>query len=578
MFHSSKTSLMNARITKRGFTLVEMLVAVTLVLLMMTMFAQFFQMATNAMSQQRGISENDQRERLLQNVFRGDLDKRTFRDVFPFRSNEDTREIPRSLPRRMGYFEIDEGDPLNDTDDVLQFTALVHNVLKNKDVTPFTGKARNLSPVAVAITGVTSTGNTSTITVASALNFTVPTAVWISGSTGNDGRYIAVPNGNSTTVILDTSTYVMLNNPTPLQLGTLYVETNEAEIDDGVYGNNSGTSGAAEICYFLRNGILYRRVLLIRDSAIGTDSQPTLANGNPLLYSNATKAENYPYGVPSNAPTTSFWRDFDYSAFYFNGKNGAVSPGVRFHHSSDSLSNSIDAQQVLLSNSVSFPFSLGIPTLRYGHGSPYGAVPGMPQGTYSVVSRFTLQECANLNFGYPGYMPAAGCPLDRMDLTINPATGAVSQYEIDPLVSPPPRRGEDILMSNVLTFDVKVWDSMNNTFVDIGDATFFPNGPFGSNPPTIQKAGKTIAGRLNVAYGNSFDTWHPLAGTGTGEPPYMPFAVGANGQLLPAVLTAVQITINFRDTSSGSIRQTTIVHSLLDKIKPPPQTIEPPEE
>ena len=35
-----------------GFTLIEMLVAVALVLLMMTMFAQIFQMATGAMNTQ----------------------------------------------------------------------------------------------------------------------------------------------------------------------------------------------------------------------------------------------------------------------------------------------------------------------------------------------------------------------------------------------------------------------------------------------------------------------------------------------------------------------------------------------
>jgi len=39
-----------------GFTLVEMLVAVALVLLMMSIFAQIFQMATGSLSQQRGIA------------------------------------------------------------------------------------------------------------------------------------------------------------------------------------------------------------------------------------------------------------------------------------------------------------------------------------------------------------------------------------------------------------------------------------------------------------------------------------------------------------------------------------------
>ena len=582
--------------TTCGFTLVEMMVAVALVLLMMSMFASFFQMATGAMSQQKAIAENDQRERTLANVLRGDLDKRTFRDVFPFRSNEDTRQLPRSLPRRKGYFEIDEGDPLNDTDDVLQFTVVIYNTLKNKDTSPYTGKSANLT-AATSIVNIVGVGASSAITVAG--NFPVPTgsAIWISGSTGNDGRYLvsnATVSGGTTKLIFDTSTYLMLNNAAPIQLGNVYLEANEPDIDDGVYGNGDSISSAAEICYFLRNGILYRRVLLIRDPAIDGDAQPTfVANSQPMLYyktGGGAAFENYPYGSPAASPSTTFWRDFDYSAFYFNGKNGSLSPGIRFHNASDSLSNSRDAQQILVSNSFSFPFSLGIPALRFGHGTAYGAYSGMPQGTYSVVTRFNMQECANVNFGYPGYMPSVGgttiSPFDRptqavdpvLGLSMDQATGLVSQYETDPFTSPPPRRGEDILMANVLTFDVKVWDSFDGAFVDIGDNTFFPNGPFGANPSTITKGGKVIAGRLNPAYGNSFDTWHPLAATGNGEPPYMPFATGANGQVLPSVLSAIQITINFRDLSTGQVRQTTIIQSLLDDIKLPPSTVEPPEE
>src|SRR5262249_10464362 len=50
---------------RAGFTLVEMLVAVALVIIMMTLFATIFQMATGAMQKQKGLSENDQRVRLV---------------------------------------------------------------------------------------------------------------------------------------------------------------------------------------------------------------------------------------------------------------------------------------------------------------------------------------------------------------------------------------------------------------------------------------------------------------------------------------------------------------------------------
>src|SRR6476661_2311814 len=61
------------RIQVRGFTLVEMLVAVAVVVVMMSLFATIFQMATGAMQKQKGISENDQHVRLVVTMLRNDL-------------------------------------------------------------------------------------------------------------------------------------------------------------------------------------------------------------------------------------------------------------------------------------------------------------------------------------------------------------------------------------------------------------------------------------------------------------------------------------------------------------------------
>src|SRR5690349_21540281 len=70
---------------RRGFTLVEMLVSVTLVLLMMLMFAEIYGLAQDSISKQKGIAENDQKARILTQVIRRDLDTRTFRSVYPFK-------------------------------------------------------------------------------------------------------------------------------------------------------------------------------------------------------------------------------------------------------------------------------------------------------------------------------------------------------------------------------------------------------------------------------------------------------------------------------------------------------------
>src|SRR5262249_49468603 len=120
---------------RAGFTLVEMLVATGISILMLTLFLTIFQMATQAMTVQKGMSANDQKARLVQIMLRNDLngdpcDKcdsgkqkpyRTFRNLVPYGADEDN-EPNFDNTARDGYFYISENNPDNDADDVLQFT------------------------------------------------------------------------------------------------------------------------------------------------------------------------------------------------------------------------------------------------------------------------------------------------------------------------------------------------------------------------------------------------------------------------------------------------------------------------
>jgi hypothetical protein len=94
-----------------------MLVSVALIVLMMSLFAEVFTIATGTMSRQKGLTENDQRARMLMTLVKADLDKRSFRSVVPYGPGDDP-----PVGTRDGYFYIAENDPQNDTDDVLQFT------------------------------------------------------------------------------------------------------------------------------------------------------------------------------------------------------------------------------------------------------------------------------------------------------------------------------------------------------------------------------------------------------------------------------------------------------------------------
>ena len=652
-----------------GFTLVEMLVSVALVLLMMSMFATVFIGATDVLSRQRGIAENDQRGRMLSIAIRGDLDGRTFRDLLPFRSGEASNLPSRPLSRRSGYFEIDEGDPGDDTDDVLQFTVSINLPTENPNGLKFTGLAPSLTTQ--TITSVTATS----ITIAGDYHLLVAenSYIWLTGTAStigttpfsNDGRFLV--NGPATFASGATTIPVLatLTVPPSAPYGSALLSEFDPDFDNGIIGDGLASSSYAEVAYFLRNGNLYRRALPIRDTQTSGEIQPQWSTGAPI----------------SPLTSNSFWHDFDYSAFFPPATissqtyiSSTISLPVTFpflpsgsvvlHDATDSLNNSYITDITALATGL----SLGLPYQRFGHSINNG----LPQdastqttlnGQLTSIGRYNLQECSNSNFGYPG----TGTPMDNqnnvVDTTVGTNNGLILAYE-----GQNARRGQDILMTNVLSFDVKVWDPINGLFVDIGSATPV-GGPFSSVPaggdflPT-NVGGKTynvggssstegvlynidasgnltvVGGRLNSTYGSDpvsrapgnssspdgrshfrFDTWHPNASinantvvTGTGfynqppyfqpdpyyntpanippvpangyfynEPPFVPagqlYVAGdtltttpngsvqaASAQNYPFPLSAIQITINYRDISSNQIREMTIIQSLIDRV------------
>ncbi|MBR9804425.1 prepilin-type N-terminal cleavage/methylation domain-containing protein, partial [bacterium] len=112
---------------RSGFTLTEMLVAVGLLLIIMTIFAQIFQLAVTAMTRQKGMANNDSRARTAFSVIDADLKRMSFRSM---RDGGGLVPLVPGLlydgnlaaPEQRGYFYYSENDPDNDTDDVLQFT------------------------------------------------------------------------------------------------------------------------------------------------------------------------------------------------------------------------------------------------------------------------------------------------------------------------------------------------------------------------------------------------------------------------------------------------------------------------
>lgn len=515
-----------------GFTLIEMIVSVALVLLMMLMFTEIFQILSGSMTTQRGISENDQRERLLVTVLQSDLDHRTFQYLQPFARStvfttpsgvtplaSDPRSPEFHHHDRQGYFYISENDPNDDTDDLLQFTVSRYADPSQEDQTEgyFYGHALDMSD------------------------------------------RLEAPHD------------------------TLATQPNQPEADDAQYlPDGTSRSSAAEISYFLRGSNLYRRIMLIREplKLVGsTETQPrtyyspssgSISESEPIPFferptsppPNSRSLSIPLYGEASSfingGVQDNFWRDFDFSAFM----DTVGTPYARFHDLGD------------LQNYLSPSFSLGHPRFRFGFNHATGLsreyIPTDASTSPQIfMGRFTHEETSHAHFNYPhdlmhSSIGGGGNPMDPTGPTLimNHETRVIDDLREGT------RRSEDLVLSNVRSFDIKVFDDLAGAFVDLGSS---------------EAVRFAVGERENTVHGNSqrqnvFDTWHPSTSTGSGDPdPPFPMLTDpttgnpdydmANRDPVPtsAPLSAIRILIRYEDPTSGQIRQMTLIHPLRNK-------------
>ena len=213
---------------------------------------------------------------------------------------------------RQGYFYYSENNPLDDTDDILQFTISLKSLpSSNPSVNgQLSGLATNLplpwqanttygagayvrpagtSPTSqptgfiYQTTGGLTTGNTepSWGSATLALGQAVPDpngGTWTTAASALDQ-----PDGDDGVM-----SYLSASQVPPASVG---IETVNPQ---NTAPNNTGESQYAEVVYFLRHGNLYRRVLLIRNPynyGTSPSSQPLDAGGLPLIP--ALSADNY---------------------------------------------------------------------------------------------------------------------------------------------------------------------------------------------------------------------------------------------------------------------------------------------
>ena len=408
--------------TRSGFTLVEMLVATALVILIMLMFAQIYGTAAGTMTDARALSKNDQKARTLSSIIRSDLQRMTYRQ--PSSAYGDVRGI---VPMVAG------DEPIIDPANQRGYFYFSENdpFDSTDDVLQFTMVIRS--------------GQRGDAVRKSQERPFI-------GKAGNLGNNV-------------------LNQP----------ELDDGRVPPALTLDGRGQSRAVEVVYFLRNGNLYRRQLLLRDpisAAPPLDPQPTFFSGNRVFNTSTPQWTN------ASDPKQSFWEVFDYAAIPING--------VLTFHSLESLSN--------VSGVANNP--LAIPQNRFGFdltfGGRSGGYPreyfGVPGGVQSFMGRLTLDESTKWwdtngdnvydqpALAYPGrfignqqniYNPF----LWSTDLADRDRDGSIDKFSALQNANPDDnfpisrygaRQGEDILLANVESFDVEFLDDVAGGFFDLG--------------------------------------------------------------------------------------------------------------
>ncbi len=384
-------------VARGGFTLIEMLVATTLVVMMMLMFAQIYVAAIDSLGEQQALARNDGKARLADILLRGDLDRTSFhgtpnssQGLLPL-----VKDDPVSQWQR-GFFYISENDQSNPNDDVLHFTASIKEA-RNRDSAMYYGRAGSVPGV---------------------LEY---------GSGGSQ----------------------FLNHP---------------EIDDGDTANAVGASRDAEICYFVRGGNLYRRVLLIRDVDLaGVPGANTAQPSSGVTEFNARI-------IPANAlATPSYYKAFDYAAICritdvaddtldvvrFLGTDALQNHPQNSSFSSESLGCSMTRFGNAISTANQVYTNATDPTLQAINRARGTSVEFDSTGNF--FGRPLHGETGSYLWQWPGtrYNALLNGAIVYSPNTNQMTVGGTPMVDPDTLQT---RATEDLLLSGVEAFDIEVWD------------------------------------------------------------------------------------------------------------------------
>ncbi len=275
----------------------------------------------------------------------------------------------------------------------------------------------------------------------------------------------------------------------------------EGSMFRGLVGGVIMESKEAEICIFLRGTTLYRRVLLIIP-----DEQLQYALHNAEFDDGGTPTSRYTLGARPATQGYGFYRDFDVSArlewdagtstwrVKANTLADLTRRENRFGHSFQNLST-------ITNNPLPFPYGIYNNAAWYQLRLPTLAECTMDDTQASwrmgkqIVTKTNMYDMLNSQLRYTdrainndwGDQPANTFPKSALkpylDYWNNPLPWANIDSKTSSLLKGADvfdgvstsnfqfkqRTNEDVLLTNVIGFDIKVWDQESKGFIDLGE-------------------------------------------------------------------------------------------------------------
>ncbi|MBR2695265.1 MAG: prepilin-type N-terminal cleavage/methylation domain-containing protein [Thermoguttaceae bacterium] len=489
----------------KGYTLIEVMIAVTLTLVLMYALAAIFGRVTSIMTQTQDILSMTNNLRAAKDRLREDLENLTVPHL----------KAPTS---KYGFFSYSEG--LGNAFQYLDYGGYWKPDNSRKFTTY--GNFDRRTP-----TVDNTVGDTDDI-----LSFTVraPAGKWFRGRCFKE-----LPEDTSS------SDYA-------------------SKIDDNI---ETIESEYAEVIWFLRGTTLYRRVLLIVPDEL---LEKRLQSLNRYLQVNSEftggmdSMPSFGYG---------FYRFFDISVHYDSDKtlswdvfdkstgqkipypeNGPLSGRVVANTVSDLANRKnrfgywnspvIRWDDVSLGNVV---FDLGLhgkygswywlrmPTLQesalwtaspdsdmwpfefFRAGFPFGRSPidSLYEQPVDDILRYWMGEYLRLGLGHNGPNPERSITFDNENLPADPFIDEwqfpnpwvqqhvfSGQLDLTGIVDPARLKtlNNDVLLTNVLSFDVKVWNDKSSSFVDLGEQSFYEEGELETDPSDFRSSGNYSPGSV----------------------------------------------------------------------------------